>query len=146
MRAAVVALATLAAAQGPGDGISKATYATNNPSAGHAWLLEYLPVATATDECANDVCECEWQGETFGVQQGRVYLDVHHEEPFGLHLVNVSAHWTTGGLSVSEVEAIVTEKLGNLSRFDAWLDFHVGLYTTELDAFIAAFDAGGVAY
>ena len=41
---------------------------------------------------------CEWLGEQFGVQQGRVYLDVHHEEPFGLHFVNVPAHWTTGGL------------------------------------------------
>ena len=75
-----------------GGGISKATYATDDPSIGHAWLLEY--VSTATD----DVCMCEWLGEQFGVQQGRVYLDVHHEEPFGLHFVNVPAHWTTGGL------------------------------------------------
>ena len=67
-------------AQGPGNGISKATYATNDPTAGHAFLLEYFPVSTATDECTNDVCKCVWAGDSFDVQQGRVYLDVPLEE------------------------------------------------------------------
>ena len=57
---------------------------------------------------------------------------------FGLHLVNVSAHWTTGGKSVAEVEALVDAKLGDLDSFDAWLDFRVTLVAADLDSCVTS--------
>ena len=102
-----VGLAARAAhAQGVGNGISKATYATNDPTEGHRFLLKYLNVSNATDECAGDVCDCAHRGEAWEVQQGRVFtstpgcFECEYAE-FGLHLVNTSAHWTRGGLSVA---------------------------------------------
>ena len=124
MRLVACLLPLAALAQGPGNGISKATYACDDPTVGHAFLLRYFPVRNASDECEHNACKCTWQGETFDVQQGRVYLDVPGEEQFGLHLVNSTAHWTHGAKSVAEVDAIVGDKLADLgSRFDAWADF-----------------------
>ena len=70
------ALLAAATAQGPGDGISKATYACDDPSFGYDFLLKYFPVKNASDECEHNTCKCDWQGDTFDVQQGRVQLDV----------------------------------------------------------------------
>ena len=149
--AGLVALASRASAQGVGNGVSKVTYATNDPAAGHKFLLRYLNVSNATDECAGDVCDCSYEDETWQVQQGRVFTstpgcyECEYAE-FGLHLVNTSAHWTRGGLTVAEVEAIVDAKLGRLASFDAWLDFSVVIYLADLDATLARFDADGVDY
>ena len=149
--AGLVALASRASAQGVGNGVSKVTYATNDPAAGHKFLLRYLNVSNATDECAGDVCDCSYEDETWQVQQGRVFTstpgcyECEYAE-FGLHLVNTSAHWTRGGLTVAEVESIVDAKLGRLASFDAWLDFSVVIYLADLDATLARFDADGVDY
>ena len=138
-----LALASSAAAQGVGNGVSKATYACNNPAVGHAWLLKYLAVRNATDECTHNECDCSYDGESWSVQQGRVYFDTPscydcEYKQFGLHLVNTSAHLTTGGLTVSAVEAIVDGKLADLSTsFDAWLDFSVTIYVDGLDKMLA---------
>ena len=147
MRLVACLLPLAALAQGPGNGISKATYACDDPAVGHAFLLRYFPVRNASDECEHNACKCTWQGETFDVQQGRVYLDVPGEEQFGLHLVNSTAHWTHGAKSVAEVDAIVGDKLADLgSRFDAWADFRVTLIAADLDSYIEAFERDGVGF
>ena len=43
--AALLVASTLA--QGPGDGVAKATYASSDPTTGLAWMLKYLPTTAA---------------------------------------------------------------------------------------------------
>jgi hypothetical protein len=59
---------------------------------------------------------------------------------FGLHLVNVSNHLTTGGLSVSEVESQFELKLGDMSVFDSFMDFNAQFYTPALATYVKAFE------
>lgn len=90
------------------------------------------------------------------IQQGRVYLTRaggggggHAGDGFGLHLVNVSNHLTTGGLSTAEVEAYFNSKLKDIAtRYDSFLDYNIALSTTAdgLASYKAAFKSDGVAY
>ena len=52
-------------------------------------------------------------------------------EGFGLHLVDVTTSLTTGGINVSSLEAHYTARLGNVSSFDAFMDFNVVLFAGE---------------
>ena len=61
-----------------------------------------------------------------------------------MHLVNVSNHVTTGGLTVSAVETQFTKKLGDMSSFDAFMDFNAQYYTSALETYIEAFEADDV--
>jgi len=148
------AFAAMAAAQSPGNGISKSTYSCDDPITGWKFLMKYFPVATAPDECANNICSCPatstqpaWQ-----IQQGRVYTKSSAEENpspgsgFGMHLVNVSAHVQTGGKTTAEVEAIFATKLGDMSAFDSFMDYNIAHYTKDLSGYTKAFDADKVHY
>ena len=70
----------------------------------------------------------------------------HAGNGFGLHLVNVSAHLTTGGMSTAAVEAQFTTKLGDMSKFDAFMDYNVVFATDGLAAYKETFKADGVKY
>ena len=74
------------------------------------------------------------------------FEDYGPNEGFGLHLIAVSAHKTTGGMTVREVEALVAAKLENMSVFDGWMEFNVGLYTSDLDSYIELWDSEVVPY
>jgi len=155
----VILLFVHAVAQSPGNGISKSTYSCNDPLAAKAFLVKYFPVETPGDECTNDICTCsstasaaEWE-----IQQGRVYVKESSSKGdgrrlqspgngFGLHCVNVSNHLTTGGLSTAEVEAHFSSKLGDMTKFDSFMDFSVSFYTTGLAQYAAAFDKDKVPY
>merc|ERR1719247_2232601 len=123
--------------------------ACNDPIPGKTFLEKYFPVATPGDECANDVCSCTGGWE---ILQGRVYAtestssatDSPAGNGFGMHLVNVSASKTTGGMSVAEVEAQFSSKLGDMSGFDSFMDFNAMFYTTGLAAYQSTFKADGV--
>eukprot|EP00811_Abedinium_folium_P030980 NODE_5003_length_1821_cov_4.335301.p1 GENE.NODE_5003_length_1821_cov_4.335301~~NODE_5003_length_1821_cov_4.335301.p1 ORF type:complete len:507 (+),score=130.93 NODE_5003_length_1821_cov_4.335301:47-1567(+) len=67
-------------------------------------------------------------------------------EGFGLHLPSLPQHPTTGGLAVTTVEAHVVAKVGNMSQFDAWMDFNVGLYTIQLDDYLKSLSKDGVPF
>jgi hypothetical protein len=141
----------------PGCGIAKSTYSCNDPIAAWNFLNKYFPVRTPTDECDNNICQCPanenpWN-EPWEVQQGRVYAvrpnttDSQVGDGFGLHCVNVSRHWTTGGKSTAEVEAIFDEKLSDMStRYDSFMDYNVIFATEGLQAYKETFDADGVMY
>jgi len=138
-------------AQYPGNGISKTTYACDNPLPGLNFMLNYFPTTRPGDECDNDVCSCSGD---WSITQGRVYAS--YSKPvqpcpagspgmgFGLHLVNVSKSKTTGGLSVAQVEALFAEKLSGMKSFDSFMDFNAMFYTTGLKAYYEQFQADGV--
>jgi hypothetical protein len=173
-------IVAFAAAQSPGNGVSKSTYSCDDPISGWTFLMKYFPVATApgtahhtllthtllthtllvyilfvrTDECTNNVCDCPatatapaWQ-----IQQGRVYTKASADanpDPgsgFGMHLVNVSAHLQTGGMTTAQVEAQFVSKLGDMSTFDAFMDFNIAHYTADLDSYTKTFTADGVKF
>jgi len=140
--------------QMPGNGISKSTYSCTDPISGMDFNLKYFPVAVAPDECTGNICYCPKTStkSAWEIQQGRVYTKQSsgsNPSPgmgFGLHLVNVSGHSTTGGLTTQQVEAIFNSKLGDLTTYDAFMDYNVGLYTSSLSTYTDAFDKDGVKY
>merc|ERR1711988_1561945 len=52
----------------------------------------------------------------------------------------------TGGLSTAEVEAHFNSKLGNMTKFDSFMDFSATFYTTGIEQYAAAFDKDSVPY
>merc|ERR1719284_129391 len=137
----------------PGCGISKMTHAASQPRAGKAFMYKYFNVQTPGDECTNDVCDCSSLGAP-DIEQGRVFTTreispsggMSPGNGFGLHLVSVPGHKTTGGLTVEEVEAHFSEKLGDMSSFDSFMDFNVVFATSSLQSYKSAFDRDGVKY
>jgi len=137
----------------PGCGISKMTHASSQPRAGKKFIEKYFKVQAPGDECDNDVCDCSSDGAP-NIEQGRVFT-TRKINPlpgpmpgngFGLHLVSVPGHKTTGGLAVEEVESHFNEKLGDMSKFDSFMDYNVVLATTALQSYKSAFDSDGVKY
>merc|ERR1711862_320313 len=61
-------------------------------------------------------------------------------------LVSVPGHKTTGGMGVEEVESHFSEKLGDMSKFDSFMDFNVVFATSSLQGYKSAFDRDGVKY
>ena len=52
----MLSLALIALAQGPGDGVSKTTYASSDPFTGLAFMMKYLPTTAAIDSCHGNTC------------------------------------------------------------------------------------------
>ena len=79
--------------------------------------------------------------------QGRVKLDGYIGKPvnhlhqnkkltgFALHTVNCTFH-PYGDLSLYDVEEIFQEKFGDMSMFDGFMDFNLGLWTNNLDSYV----------
>jgi len=65
---------------------------------------------------------------------------------FGLHLVDVPAHLTTGGLTTEQVEMHFASKLGDMSKFDSFMDFNAVFATSGLQSYKNTFKADGVKY
>ena len=110
-------------AQGPGDGVSKSTYASSEPQKGEKFIVEFFPAAKETNECPGNVCNCSWHGEAFDVVEGRTALEA---SGFGLHLVDTSKS-TAGGLPVWRVEDEFSVKMDGAKAFDAFYDYATGL-------------------
>jgi hypothetical protein len=65
-------------------------------------------------------------------------------EGFGIHLPDVTAAKTTGGISVDELEAKYASRLGDHSEFDAFMDYSTAFYTYDLQHYIDIFKADDV--
>jgi len=137
----------------PGCGISKITHAASKPIDGKKFLEKYFKVQAPGDECDYDVCDCSSDGAP-DIEQGRVFTTrainpLPGPMPgngFGLHLVSVPGHKTTGGLTVEEVESKFNEKLGDMSKFDSFMDYNAVLAVTNLQSLKSAFAKDGVKY
>jgi len=137
----------------PGCGISKMTHAASQPKAGKTWMYKYFNMQTPGDECSNDECDCSSTGAPT-IEQGRVFTTREISPSggpapgngFGLHLVSVPGHKTTGGDTVESVESKFTNKLGDMSTFDPLMDFNVVFATSSLSSYKSAFDRDGVKY
>jgi len=65
-------------------------------------------------------------------------------EGFGIHLPDVLAAKTTGGISVAELEAKYAARIGDHSKFDAFMDYSTSFFTYDLQHYIDAFKADNV--
>jgi len=65
-------------------------------------------------------------------------------EGYGLHLVDVMASATTGGIDVADLEGHFTTRLGDMSSFDAFLDYSTQLFTVNLPYYYSTFKTDNV--
>jgi hypothetical protein len=65
-------------------------------------------------------------------------------EGFGIHLPNVLNAKTTGGITVDELEAKYAARLGDHSKFDAFMDYSTAFFTYDLQHYIDIFKADNV--
>merc|ERR1719454_472801 len=65
-------------------------------------------------------------------------------EGFGIHLPNVEAAKTTGGISVDELETKYASRIGDHSAFDAFMDYSTAFWTYDLQHYIDIFKADDV--
>jgi hypothetical protein len=65
-------------------------------------------------------------------------------EGFGIHLPDVTAAKTTGGITVDELEAKYAARIGDHSKFDAFMDYSTAFFTYDLQHYIDIFKADNV--
>ena len=71
--------------------------------------------------------------------QGRVHTDIPSGGiGFGLHAINCTYH-PYGALSVKDIEDKFQAKFGDLSTYDAFMDYNMGLWANNLDPFVTHF-------
>lgn len=67
-------------------------------------------------------------------------------EGFGIHMPKLPASSTTGGIPVAALEAQFKNRLGDLSSFDAFMDYSVTFFTPDLQTYVDAFTQDDVPY
>jgi len=65
-------------------------------------------------------------------------------EGFGIHLPDVEAAKTTGGISVDELIEKYESRFGDFSKFDAFMDYSVTFYTYDWQHYIDVFKADNI--
>jgi hypothetical protein len=50
----------------------------------------------------------------------------------------------TGTKSLETMEGYFTQALGGMKKYDPFMELHVGFFTSDLDAYVAAFRAASV--
>jgi len=65
-------------------------------------------------------------------------------EGFGIHMPDVEAAKTTGGITVSQLEAKYASRIGDHSSFDAFMDYSTAFFTYDLQHYIDIFKADDV--
>ena len=109
----------------------------------YATCAALAQVCTPGDECTDDICDCPagTGGDTeWYIQQGRVWMTTYSGEScsggpsagngFGVHMVNLTNHLWTGGLSTEAVEAYFKTKMGDMTEFDSFMDYNTMFYTS----------------
>ena len=57
---------------------------------------------------------------------------------FGIHAINCTQH-PYGDIGLSEMEHTIQAKYGDFSKYDAFMDDNMGLWTNDLDPYVRAF-------
>jgi len=150
----------IALAQGPGNGISKDTRACSEGiiTQTYKFMMDYFPVSEAPDDCFDRRCLCG--------RQARVQLNTRstrwnntaverRRQPvasgFGLHCVYAAGksgerEKESGSMTQEQLEAIFVKKFGDMSKFDRFMYYGTGLYTTDISSFTKKLDSAGVGY
>jgi hypothetical protein len=65
-------------------------------------------------------------------------------EGFGIHMPDVTAAKTTGGLTVAELKKKYDGRLGDMSKFDAFMDYSVTFFVYDLKHYEAMFSSDSI--
>jgi len=103
----------------------------------------------ATDGCAkatfwsgSDSLSGHW--DTTQPAGRRLQPEPYMGEGFGLHLVDVKSSSTSGGIDAATLESHFASRTGDFSKYDAFMDFSVQLFTPELSYYAKLFAKDGV--
>lgn len=123
--------------------LGKSTYAMSHPFAWKAFMENYFPTAenivqaNSTDTCVEWVKLCIDDGHMTSCRGPSGNVQLH----------SVGAYERESGeKTMPQLEALFTSGMGDMSKYDPFMDYHVGFYTADLDHYLAAFKAAGVPY
>lgn len=151
----------VAYSQGPGRGVSKDTRACSEGviDGVYNFMMAYFPVSEAQDDCRNRECSC---GKQARVQLSSSSIDVLNNmteverrrqmvSGFGLHCVYAAGTGgarakESGASTQEELEAIFSNKFGDMSTYDLFMEYNTGLYTSDITSFVNGLDGGSVEY
>jgi hypothetical protein len=111
----------------------------------------YLVNAHSSQQCCK-ACEAlkGCKAGTFMPSDARRRLEARGYEGFGLHFPSRAPHGDgqpdSYGEQVRKLEDIVSQKAGKMEDFDAFMDYNIGLWTSNMDGYIKKLDEGGVPY
>ena len=139
----------LVVAHRQGVGISKNTYSVTKPACTLSFMLDFFNSSEASWSpdcaCANGTFGCCKCGGLGRVIFAKVFNPTATSPVgFSLHSVNSSSRPFVTDLdkSMQDLEGIFTQKFGSFSEYDAFMDYIQGLYTSNLDPYIAKLHMG----
>jgi hypothetical protein len=80
---------------------------------------------------------------SYAASEGKYVRELSHFSLHGVWAGGSSYDREVGGLTVSEVEAIFDEELGDLQEFSPWMDIHAGIYDNDIDSYVERFGQYG---
>jgi len=91
----------------------------------------------ATDGCAAATFETSTQDHSGG-------SGPQSWEGFGIHMPDVTAAKTTGGLSIADLKKKYDGRLGDMSKFDAFMDYGVTFFVYDLQHYVDIFSQDSI--
>jgi len=157
---AIVGFVGIVFAQGPGNGVSKDTRACSEGiiESTYSFMMKYFPVSEAPDDCFWGRCKCGRQARvelnTRASSWNGTAVDRRRQATgsgFGLHCVyaagkNEAREKQSGSMTQEELEAVFVKKFGDMSKFDRFMFYGTGLYTTNIESFTEKLDSDNVPY
>jgi len=148
--------------QGPGRGVSKDTRACSEGviDSTYEFMMAYFPVIEAPDDCRNRVCTCgsqarvELSTSSYSRKSNKTAVErrrQHTGSGFGLHCVyaageNDVREGETGSYTQEQLEGIFSNKFGDMSKYDIFMEYSTGLYTTDISSFTDSLEEDSVEY
>jgi len=123
--------------------VGKSTYAMSHPWAYKAFMEKYLPTAENIAR-QNDTKACnEWV--KLCIDDGTVPFRC--SGPQGNTQVHAVGAYErdSGKYSMEDLEGMLTDSLGGMKNYSQWMELHIMFSTSDLDGYVSAFTAGGVA-
>jgi hypothetical protein len=93
----------------------------------------------ATDGCASATFETSSGDHSGG-------MGPQDWEGFGIHMPDVSAAKTTGGLTIAELKEKYDGRLGDMSKFDAFMDYSVTFFVYDLQHYVDIFSSDSISH
>jgi len=147
--------------QGAGRGVSKDTRVCSEGviDSTYEFMTKYFPVTEAQDDCPNRVCQCGKQARvslnSYSTQIQKNATEVERRRQpssgFGLHCVyaagqNDARQSQSGPATQEQLEKIFSDKFGSMNKYDLFMEYSTGLYTSDISSFSDSLKENGEDY
>jgi len=147
--------------QGAGNGVSKDTRACSKGviDSTYEFMTKYFPVIEAPDDCLEGICRCGRQARvqlnTYNVDHLKNMTEVERRrqgaQGFGLHCVYAAGRLNvrekqSGPATQEELEKIFSDKFGTMEKYDVFMEYSTGLYTSDISSFSRLLKENGENY